>query len=335
MAFASFAFFTSFSSFTAGMRSAIALSFLIASASLAQNFPSRAVTIVIPFPPGGISDVSTRIIGQRFAENTGQTVLIDNRPGGGGQIGADLVKRARNDGHMLFLSNIGTHGINQSLYSKLSYEPVKDFEPVTTLFISPNFVLVPAASPAKTMAELLAYIKERPGKVSYGSQSIGSGGHLSGEIVKAKHGLEMTHVPYKGSGPVLADLVAGRIDLLFDPLSSSLPFVKEGKLRALGLTSERRSPLAPDVPTMRELGFVGYDVNPWFGLSAPAGTPRPVIDRANTEFIRALKHPEVVKRLADLGVETMGSTPEEYAKFIQSETTRWTAVVVASGAKAD
>jgi tripartite-type tricarboxylate transporter receptor subunit TctC len=308
---------------------------LVAPLVLAQAFPARPVTIVIPFPPGGISDASTRVIGAKFTENTGQQVIVDNRPGAGGQIGADLVKRAKNDGYTLYLANIGSHGINQSLYNKLSYDPVKDFEPVTALFSSPNLVLVPAASPVKSMAELIAYAKDRPGKVSYGSQSIGSGGHLSGEIVKAKHGLDLVHVPYKGSAPVLTDLVAGRIDFLFDPITTALPFVRDGKLRALGVTSERRSPLAPDVPSLRELGFVGYDVNPWFGLAAPAGTPKPTIDRINAEFVRALKAPEVVKRLADQGIDAIGNSPEEFAKMIQSETARWTAVVVTSGAKAD
>ncbi len=211
----------------------------------AQPFPSRPVTVVIPFPPGGISDNSTRIIGQKFTENVGQPIVIENRPGAGGQIGADAVKKARPDGYTLFLANIGSHGINQSLYSKLSYDPIKDFEPVTSLFISPTLVLVPSASPVSSMTALIDYAKARPGKVTYGSQSIGSGGHLSGEIVKAKHGLDLTHVPYKGSAPVLADLVAGRIDFLFDPITTALPFVKDGRLRALGVTAEKRSPLAP------------------------------------------------------------------------------------------
>ncbi|MFM9881428.1 MAG: Bug family tripartite tricarboxylate transporter substrate binding protein [Burkholderiales bacterium] len=307
----------------------------ISSITTAQPFPSRPVTVVIPFPPGGISDNSTRIIGQKFTENTGQPLVVENRPGAGGQIGADAVRKARPDGYTLFLANIGSHGINQSLYSKLSYDPIKDFEPVTSLFISPTLVLVPSASPVKSMTELIDYAKARPGKVTYGSQSIGSGGHLSGEIVKAKHGLDLTHVPYKGSAPVLADLVAGRIDFLFDPITTALPFVKDGRLRALGVTADKRSPLAPDVPTLDELGFKGYDVNPWFGLAAPAGTPRPIIDRLHAEFVKALKDPAVVKRLADQGIDTVGNTPAEFAKFIETETTRWTAVVKTSGAKAD
>jgi tripartite-type tricarboxylate transporter receptor subunit TctC len=300
-----------------------------------QAFPSRPITIVIPFPPGGISDNSTRVIAQKAQVGLGQPIVIENRPGAGGQIGADVVKGAKPDGHTLYLANIGSHGINQSLYSKLSYDPTKDFEPITILFGSPNLLVVPASSPVKSMAELIAYAKTKPGKASYGSQSIGSGGHLSGEIVKAKNGLDLVHVPYKGSAPVLTDLVAGRIDFLFDPITTALPFVKDGKLRALAITSDKRSPLMPDVPTLAELGYVGYDVNPWFGLAAPAGTPRPIIDRLNAEFSRAAKDPEVVKRLADQGIEAMSMTPEQFAAFIRAETARWTEVVKISGAKAD
>ncbi len=301
----------------------------------AQAFPSRPVTIVIPFPPGGISDNSTRVIAQKAAAGLGQPIVIENRPGAGGQIGADVVKSAKPDGHTLYLANIGSHGINQSLYSRLSYDPMKDFEPITILFSSPNLVVVPASSPVKSMAELIAYAKTKPGKASYGSQSIGSGGHLSGEIVKAKNGLDLVHVPYKGSAPVLTDLVAGRIDFLFDPITTALPFVKDGKLRALAITADKRSPLVPDVPTLAELGYAGYDVNPWFGLAAPAGTPRPIIDRLNAEFAKAAKDPEVVKRLADQGIEATSMTPEQFAAFIRSETARWTEVVKISGAKAD
>jgi tripartite-type tricarboxylate transporter receptor subunit TctC len=307
----------------------------VAGLAHAQAFPSRPITIVVPFPPGGISDNSTRVIAQKAAAGLGQPIVIENRPGAGGQIGADVVKNARPDGHTLYLANIGSHGINQSLYSKLSYDPMKDFEPVTVLFSSPTLVVVPAASPAKSMAELIAYAKSKPGKASYGSQSIGSGGHLSGEIVKAKNGLDLVHVPYKGSAPVLTDLVAGRIDFLFDPITTALPFVKDGKLRALAITADKRSPLVPDVPTLAELGYAGYDVNPWFGLAAPAGTPRPIIDRLNAEFAKAANDPEVVKRLGDQGIEAASMTPEQFAAFIKSETARWTEVVKISGAKAD
>ena len=314
-----------------------ATAILLAATGLAfgQAFPSRAITVVVPFPPGGVTDSAVRLIGQKISENTGQQVIVDNRPGAGGQIGADVVKKARPDGYMLFVSNIGSHGINETLYTKLSYDPQKDFESVTAMIASPNLVLVPVSSPAKTMSELIALAKASAGKMTYGSQSIGSGGHISGEIVKSKNGIELVHVPYRGSPPALIDLIAARIDFLFDPIITALPFAKDGKVRALGITSDKRSPLAPEIPTLREQGFVGYDVNPWFGISAPAGTPRPVIERLNAEFGKALRSPDVVKRLTEQGIEIIVGTPEEYAAFIKAETVRWGEVVKASGAKAD
>ena len=304
-------------------------------AAFGQAFPSRPITVVVPFPPGGVTDSAVRLIGQKITENTGQQVLVDNRPGAGGIIGADVVRKSRPDGYTVFVSNIGSHAINETLYSKLPYDPHKDFESVTAMIISPNLVLVPLSSPAKTMADLIALAKSKAGKMPYGSQSVGSGGHIAGEIVKSKNNVELVHIPYKGSPPALIDLVAGRIDFLFDPIITALPFTKDGKVRALGVTSEKRSPLAPEIPTLREQGFTGYDVNPWFGISAPAGTPRPVIERLNAEFGKALKSPDVVKRLTEQGIEIIAGTPEEYTAFIKAETARWGAVVKASGAKAD
>jgi tripartite-type tricarboxylate transporter receptor subunit TctC len=314
-----------------------AAAILLAAASMAsaQTFPSKSITVVVPFPPGGVTDSSVRQIGQKITESTGQTVIVDNRPGAGGQIGAGAVKSARPDGYTVFLSNIGSHAINETLYTKLSYDPLKDFESVTLLFSSANLVLVPNSSPAKNMAELIALAKSMGGKMTYASQSIGSGGHISGEIVKSKNKVELVHVPYKGSAPALIDIVAGRVDFLFDPIITALPFAKDGKLRALGITSEKRSPLAPEIPTLREQGFTGYDVNPWFGISAPAGTPRPVIDRLNAEFRKAMANPELVKRMTEQGIDISTGTPEEYTAFIKSEIVRWGEVVKASGAKAD
>src|SRR6185436_8196477 len=310
---------------------------LLAATGLAsgQPFPSRPITVVVPFPPGGVTDTTTRLVGQKITENTGQTVIVDNRPGAGGQIGAEAVKKARPDGYTLYLSNIGSHGINESLYTKLNYDPLKDFESVTLLFSSANLVLVPPSSPAKNMAELVALAKTMGGKMTYGSQSIGSGGHISGEIVKSKNNVQLVHVPYKGSAPALIDLVAGRVDFLFDPIITALPFAKEGKVRALGITSDKRSPLAPEIPTLREQGFVGYDVNPWFGISAPAGTPRPVIDSLNAEFRKAMANPDIAKRMTEQGIDVTTGTPEEYTAFIKSETARWREVVKASGARVD
>jgi len=310
---------------------------LLAAAGLAfgQPFPSRPITVVVPFPPGGVTDTTMRLVGQKITDSTGQTVIVDNRPGAGGQIGADAVKKARPDGYTLYLSNIGSHGINESLYVKLNYDPLKDFESVTLLFSSANLVLVPPSSSAKTMAELVALAKSMGGKMTYASQSIGSGGHISGEIVKSKNNVQLVHVPYKGSAPALIDIVAGRVDFLFDPIITALPFAKEGKVRVLGITSENRSPLAPEIPTLREQGFAGYDVNPWFGISAPAGTPRPVIDRLNAEFRKAMTNPDLVKRLTEQGIDITTGTPEEYTAFIKAETARWREVVKASGARVD
>jgi tripartite-type tricarboxylate transporter receptor subunit TctC len=301
----------------------------------AQPFPSRPVTIVIPFPPGGVTDVSVRLIGQKMSEGIGQQVIVDNRPGAAGMIGAEVVKKSKPDGYTLYVSNIGSHAINQWLYSKMPYDPFKDFEPVTLMISSPNLVLVPTSSPAKTMAELIALAKSMGGKMTYASQSVGSGGHISGEIVKSKNNVELVHVPYKGSAPALIDIISGRIDFMFDPIITALPFTREGKVRALGITSDKRSTLAPEIPTLREQGYVGYDVNPWFGISAPAGTQRPVIDRLNAELVKVLRNPEVVKRLNDQGIDVSPTTPEEYAAFIKSETARLGEMVKASGAKAD
>ena len=301
----------------------------------AQPFPSRPITVVVPFPPGGVTDTTMRQVGQKITESTGQTVIVDNRPGAGGQIGAEAVKKARPDGYTVYLSNIGSHAINESLYTKLSYEPLADFESVTLLFSSANLVIVPPSSPAKNMAELIALARSMNGKMTYASQSIGSGGHISGEIVKSKNNVQLVHVPYKGSTPALIDLVAGRVDFLFDPIITALPFAKEGKVRALGITSEKRSPLAPEIPTLREQGFTGYDVNPWFGISAPAGTPRPVVNTLNAEFRKAMSNPDLAKRLTEQGIDVTTGTPEEYTAFIKSETARWREVVKASGAKVD
>jgi len=302
---------------------------------LAQAFPSKPITIVVPFPPGGVTDQTSRLVGRKISENTGQPVIIDNRPGAGGQIGANVVKQARPDGYMVFVANIGSHAINQTLYSKLSYDPIKDFEPVTCMIQTPQVVVVPPTSPIKSIAELIAYAKANPGKVTYASQSVGSGGHIAGEVFKSKDHLDILHVPYKGSAPALADIMAGRVDFFVDAFLTAYPLIKDGRIRALAITADKRSPLLPDLPTMQELGYFGYDVIPWFGIAAPAGTPRPVIERLNAEFVKALRSPDVVKRLAEVGVDVVANSPDEFAAMIKSETARWGEVVKASGARAD
>lgn len=304
----------------------------IASAA-AQDFPSKPITIVVPFPPGGVADQATRLVAAKVSDSIGQPVVIDNRPGGGGQVGAMVVKQAKPDGYTLFLANIGSHAINQSLYAKLSYDPVKDFSPVTEIFSMSHVLAVPKNSPAKTPADLVALSKAKP--LSFASQGIGSGGHLLGEMFKSGTGSNVVHVPYKGTAQILPDLLAGRLDLIFDGIPGSGPLVRDGNLKGLAVTDSKRSAMLPDVPTMAEAGFPGYELSAWFGIAAPANTPAPVINKLNAEFIKALKHPDVVARMTEFGVNIIGNSPEEFAAVMASETTRLGQVVKASGARAE
>ena len=307
----------------------------VPSLASAQAFPSKPITIVVPFPPGGAADASTRIVAQKLGENIRQTVLVDNRPGAGGQIGATVVKQSAPDGYTLFLANIGSHATNQALYSKLSYDPVKDFEPIIEMVAIPQLLVVPASSPIKSVAELIAKAKASPGSVSYASQSIGAGGHIAAEVLRFKNGLQLNHIPYKGSSPALQDLVAGRVDFMFDAMPSSLPFVKDKRLRALAIDAPKRSPLLPEVPTLVEQGLTGYEASPWFGLAAPTGTPRPLIDKLHAEVSAALRNPEVLAKLNTLGINAAGGTPQEFALLMKSDTERLGRIIKESGAKLD
>lgn len=311
--------------------------FVVCGAALghAQSFPSKPITIVVPFPPGGVTDPVARMVGQKITESVGQPVLIDNRPGGGGLIGAEIVKRAAPDGYTLFFGHFGTHSVNPSLYSKLPYDPVRDFQPITMLISTLSLLVVPADSPAKSAAELVALAKTKPGGLNYASQGIGSGGHLLGEMFKAKTGAPLTHVPYRGSAPAIADMLAGRVDLFFDALITSGPYVRDGKFRALGISSKTRSKLFPDVPALAEAGFPDMELDAWFGMFAPAGTPQPVVRKLNEEFVRAMKSPDVYKRFTEQGLEVVTNTPEEFAALINADTVRLGKVVRDSGARAD
>jgi len=308
---------------------------LVAATAAAQSFPNRPITIVVPFPPGGVTDQTSRLVGQKLSENVKQSVVIDNRPGAGGQIAASVVMQSKADGHTLFVANIGSHAINQTLFSKLSYDPLKDFEPITNMILAPTVIAVPAAHPARTAQELFAHIRANAGKISYGSQGVGSGGHLNAEMVRAKEGFQFEHVPYRGSAPALADLVQGRIDFIFDPIVTTLPFIRDNRIRALALGATQRSPLLPNVPTFAEAGIPGYEMPAWFGIAAPAGTPKNVIDQLNAEFVRALRSPDVTQRLADLGAIVNPTTPAEFGAFWRSETEKLGKIVRDSGAKAD
>jgi tripartite-type tricarboxylate transporter receptor subunit TctC len=260
---------------------------------------------------------------------------VESRPGGGGAIAASAVKQAPPDGHTLMQANAGSHAANVALYSTLHYDPIKDFQPVTLMWSFPQLLSVPVDSPVKSVAELVAYAKAKPGGLSFASQGSGAGGHLLGEMLKMRTGANMVHVPYRGAGPAAVDLAAGRVDFFFVSFSSVQAFLQAGKVRALAVTSAKRLPAAPDVPTMQEAGFGGIELDAWFGLVAPAGTPEPVIAKLNGAFVKAVRDPEVVKQITEQGAEAVATTPAEFAAFIASQAEKYGKIVKSVGVKAE
>ncbi|HSQ03278.1 MAG TPA: tripartite tricarboxylate transporter substrate binding protein [Burkholderiales bacterium] len=301
----------------------------------AQSYPAQAIRFVVPFPAGGPLDIVARAIGQELNRSWGQPVIIDNRPGAGGNIGADYVAKAPPDGYTILMGAVSTHAINVTLYSRLPYDPIRDFAPVTLVTSVPNILVVHPSVPAKTVRELIAVAKARPGQLNFGSGSTGSAGHLAGELFKTMAGVDMVHIPYKGAGPAVVDLLAGHVSLMFDNLASALPNIKAGRVRAIAVTTSRRSPFLPELPTISEAGLPGFDIGTWFGVFAPGGTPRDIVVRLNAEIVRILNTPGMKERLANLGAEPMGNQPEQFAAFIKSEIPKYAKVIKASGAKAD
>ena len=297
-------------------------------------YPSKPIRIVVTFTPGGAPDIIARLLGERFTAAWGQPVVIDNKPGSGGNIGSDFVAKAAPDGYTLVVGTVGTHSINGALYAKMPYDMVRDFSPVSLVATTPNMLVVHNDVPAKTVRELID-LGKREGKMSFASSGSGTSIHVSGELFKTMTGIDMTHIPYKGRASALPDLLGGRVTMMFDNMPSSLPLVREGKLRALGVTSLARSPAAPDIPTIAESGLPGFEAVSWFAVFAPAGTPKPVIDKIQAEISRILKTPEVAKKLTDIGLEPVGSTPEELAAYQRTEIVKWAKVVKDSGAKAE
>jgi tripartite-type tricarboxylate transporter receptor subunit TctC len=301
----------------------------------AQTYPSKPIRLVVPFPPGGSLDVVARAIGQKLTEAWGQPIIIDNRPGAGGNIGADLVAKSAADGYTILEGALSTHAVNVSLYSRLPYDPVKDFAPITLVAVTPNVLVVNASFPVNSVPELIAYAKAHPGKLSFGSGSNGSAGHLAGELFKSEAGVDMVHVPYKGAAPALQALLAGDTHLMFDNLANSTPQWKAGKLKALAVTTAKRSALAPELPTLAETGLPGFDISTWWGFMAPAGTPKEIVAKWNTEVARILGTPEMKQFFAQQGAEPAPTTPEEFAALIKSEIAKYAKIVKASGAKVD
>jgi tripartite-type tricarboxylate transporter receptor subunit TctC len=311
------------------------LALLIAFSGLAAaaDYPARPVKWVVPYPPGGTTDLIARIIGGWLSDKMGQQFIIENKPGGGNNIGVESVVRADPDGYTMLLVN-PANGINATLYKNLPFNFIRDIAPVAGIVRTPNVMVVPAAFPAKTVAEFIAHCKANPGKVNMASSGSGTSVHLSGELFKSMTGCNMLHVPYKGAGPALTDLMAGQVDVIFDNLPSSAGFIKGGKLRALAVTSAERDPSLPDVPTVAET-VPGYEATAWFGIGMPKGTPRDVIEKVNAEVNRALSDPKMLTRLAELGGKPIKGTPEDFGKVIAAETAKWEKVVISSGAKVE
>ena len=301
----------------------------------AQPFPARPAKLVVPFPPGGPLDVVGRGIAQKLSETWSQGVVVENKPGAGGNIGADFVAKAPPDGYTVVMGALSTHAVNPNLYAQMPYDAKKDFAPITLVAITPNVLVVNPTLPVHSVKELIAYAKAHPGKLSFGSGSTGSAGHLAGELLKVDAGLDMVHIPYKGAAPATQALLAGDTQLMFDNLANAMVQVKAGKLRALAVTTPQRSKLAPDLPTMAEAGVPGFDISTWFGLMAPAGTPPEVIARRNADVTRILNTPEMRERLIAQGAEAAPDTPAEFTRFMADELARYSRIVKASGAKVD
>ena len=303
--------------------------------ALAQAFPQRSITLVVPFPAGGITDQISRAMAQKMGETLGQAVIVDNKQGGGGQIAANTVKQAPADGHTIFVGATEMFAINQNLFRKFSYDPLKDFAPITSLIASPLVLVVPANSPINSVQDLVQQAKTRKGGLNFASQGIGSIGHLLGELFRGQAGGEYNHVAYKGSAPALQDVMAGQVDMMFDPVITTAPLIAGKKIKPLAIAAAKRSPQLPDVPTLAELGIKGVDAGVWFGAAARSGTPAPVITKLNEAFLKALNDPEVLKRFSDQGMQAFPSTPAQFGSFMQSEVGRWAPLIKASGASVD
>ena len=306
----------------------------IALGASAQGYPNRSIRLVVPFPAAGTTDILARAVAQKLTEAFGQSVVVDNRPGAAGNIGSDLVAKSAPDGYTLLMGTVGTHAINPSLY-KMPYDHVKDFTPVVLVAGVPNVLVVNPALPVNSVADLIKLAKDKPGQINFASSGSGTSIHLSGELFKTMAGVDMTHVPYKGSAPALIDLVGGQVQIMFDNLPSALPQIKGGRLRAIAVTSLKRAPVLSDIPTISESGLPGFEASSWFGVLAPAGTPAPIVAKLNAEVNKWLQSADAREKLLAQGAEAAGGSPEQFAAHIRAESDKWAKVVKASGAKVD
>ncbi len=301
----------------------------------AASWPSKPIRWVVPFPPGGAMDAIARTLGEKAGKTLGQPFVIENKPGAGGNIGADFVAKQPGDGYTLMITSIGMV-TNKPLYGKLSYDPIKDFAPVSLLAVVPNVLVTNATQPdVKTAKDVIAAARKAPGKLTYASAGNGTSIHLAGEVFTSLAQVDMLHVPYKGSGPAVSDLLGGQVNYMFDSITSARPHIESGKLRALGLTTAKRSKSLPNVPTLAEAGLPGYEVSPWFAVFMPAATPKDIVAKVNAALLEAMKDPDVVKRFETIGAEPVGSTPEEMAQHLARESERWTKLIQERGIKLD
>ena len=305
---------------------ALAATSLMGAPAFAQAWPTRPISLIVPFPAGGTTDVLARAVGQELSKSLGQPVVVESRPGAGATLGADFVAKSKPDGYTLLMGAVH-HTIATSVYKKLPYDFQKDFAPVSTVALVPNVLVVNPAVPAKNVKELLALAKAEPGKLTYGSNGNGTGQHLIGAQFESMGGVQMLHVPYKGSGPLTTDLLGGQITMSFDTITPVLPHIKAGKLRALAVTTNKRSAALPDVPTLDEAGLKGFNLGTWFGVLAPAATPRDIVARLSTELARIVNSPEFRKKMDDIGAEPVGNTPEQMARQIAEDTERFARLV--------
>lgn len=306
-----------------------------AAAAAAEPYPSKPIRFLVPYPPGGASDVTARVIGQKLAESLGQPVVVENKPGANGTIASDQAAKSAPDGYTILMGNVGPNAISASLYRKLPYDVVKDFAPVTLTTVVPIVLVAGPSVPAKDFKEFVALVKSKPGKITFASAGNGSSNHLTGELLKSMAGLDMVHVPYKGDSPAMTDIMGGQVDVMFTTVIAALPHIKSGKLKPLALATAKRTAALPDVPTIAESGVAGFDASSWGGILAPAATPKEIVAKLHAEIVKIMKLPDVNERLSGLGAEIVGNTPEEFGAFIKSETAKWGKVVKASGATLD
>jgi tripartite-type tricarboxylate transporter receptor subunit TctC len=300
-----------------------------------SDYPNRPVRWIVPFAPSGPTDLMSRAVAEKLSQRLGQQFVVDNRAGAGGNIGAELVAKSAPDGYTLMIGHVGTHAINAALYPKIGFDPVKDFTPITLIATFPLALVIHPSVPAKDARELIALAKAKPGQLNFASAGNGGPTHLTGELFKSSAGIDIVHVPYKGNAAALLDLIAGRVQMMFSTMLTSMPHVRAGKLRAIGISGAKRSPQAPELPTIAESGLPGFVSVPWYGVLGPAGLPRPIVTKLNTEIARALAQPDMHERFVAQGVDLQSTTPEQFGALIKSEVVKWRKVVKDAGAKVD